>query len=127
MKVVDATVVAALLLRPSDAALRSRFASDRLAAPHLVDAEVMSAMRGNVLRGQVAAEAAREALPDLAALPIVRHDHRWLLRRAWHHHPYMTAYDALYVVLAEALEAPLWTRDVKLAVAAKQFVAVECP
>ena len=87
----------------------------------------MSAMRGHVLRSTFAAWAVRDVLPELASLPIVRHDHRWLLQRAWQHHPYMTAYDALYVVLAEAMDVPLWTRDTKLAEAARPFVSVECP
>jgi predicted nucleic acid-binding protein len=59
-----------------------------------------------------------EAIADLADLPITRHEHVVLLPRMWQLRHNLTAYDAAYVALAEALEATLLTRDAKLARAA---------
>jgi predicted nucleic acid-binding protein len=57
----------------------------------------------------------RIALDDLLALPIRRHSHRLLLDRVWALRNNLSAYDAFYVALAEVLDAPLITRDGRLA------------
>ncbi|HYZ40455.1 MAG TPA: type II toxin-antitoxin system VapC family toxin [Stellaceae bacterium] len=46
-----------------------------------------------------------------------RYPHDLLLQRVWELRTNLTAYDAVYVALAEALEAPLLTRDRRLATA----------
>jgi predicted nucleic acid-binding protein len=125
MRVVDASVVAQLLLEPADVALRERFFADRNAAPHVLDPEVVHVIRRHKLGGRISPEHGRVAVDYLARLPILRHDHRWLLRRAWQLHVGVSAYDAVYVALAEALEVALWTRDQRLAAAARDFVALE--
>jgi predicted nucleic acid-binding protein len=58
---------------------------------------------------------AQEALQDLIDLGLVRHPHTFLLRRAWELRHHLTAYDAVYVALAEALNARLLTCDAKIA------------
>jgi predicted nucleic acid-binding protein len=77
---------------------------------------VRSAKR-DTLRGQIVAERGELALASLAALDVERHDHHPLLSRIWALRSNLTAYDASYVALAEALDAPLLTRDGRLATA----------
>jgi predicted nucleic acid-binding protein len=67
--------------------------------------------------GEIDAERGRAALADLADLPLRRYPHGVLLPRAWELRHGLTAYDAVYVALAEALDAPLLTRDTRLAAA----------
>ena len=119
MVVVDAAVIVDALLDLSvDAgAVRDRLAVESLpwAAPELLDAEVMHVVRRRVLRGELSSSAGASALADLAALAIERHSHRPLLQRAFALRDNATAYDALYIALAEVLEVPLLTRDAALA------------
>ena len=117
MIVVDASAVVDLLvpLRP-DPALRSRLLSDHdLHAPHLVDVEFVSALRSFVRRGRLSAERAADARVDLAAAAIARYPHSPLLARAWELRSNLSIYDGVYVALAELLEAPLVTCDMRLA------------
>jgi predicted nucleic acid-binding protein len=117
MIVVDASVVAELLVElPRAARIRERLAQAGgdeadLAAPHLLDAEVGQVLRRWVLHGQLRAARAEAALDDLADLPIQRHDHRPLLRRAFALRENASFYDALYLALAEVLDAALLTCD----------------
>ncbi|WP_239024994.1 type II toxin-antitoxin system VapC family toxin [Rhodoligotrophos defluvii] len=67
----------------------------------------------------------REALADLADLPLRRYPHDLLLPRIWALRCNLTAYDAAYVALAEVLDAPLLTRDRRLAAAAGEGARVE--
>jgi predicted nucleic acid-binding protein len=66
-----------------------------------------------------------EALEDLADFPITRYPHTPLLSRIWELRHNVTAYDAAYLALAEALPAPLITRDAKLAAVAGHRARVE--
>jgi predicted nucleic acid-binding protein len=86
-----------------------------ISAPHLLDAEVGQVLRRLVLQRVLTKGRALQAIEDLAALPIRRFAHGFLLERAFALHHNMTVYDALYVALAEALRAPLVTRDRALA------------
>ena len=72
-------------------------------------------------------ERAREALSLFAALEVTRYAHQPLMSRVWAWRANLTAYDAVYVALAEALPAPLLTLDRKLAAAANQLVQIEMP
>jgi predicted nucleic acid-binding protein len=115
--VVDASVLVEILLA-TDAGLR---ASDRLLrttvslhAPHLVDVEVLHALRGLARRREVAPQRAELAVRDFLELRIERHAHGPLVTRAWELRNAFSAYDAMYVALAEMLEAPLVTADGKL-------------
>jgi predicted nucleic acid-binding protein len=93
-------------------------------APHLLDAEVGQVVRRYLLRKEITLDRAREALEILAGLRIVRHGHVGFLSRALALRRNLTVYDALYVALAEALEAPLLTRDAGIARSATRYVEV---
>lgn len=117
MLVVDASVLATALAddgHDGDRA-RSRLRGERLAAPELVDLEVASVLRRQVTVKAVDPRRAALALTDLLALPLRRASHRPLLARCWELRENLTAYDAAYVALAEALQANLLTGDMKLA------------
>ncbi|MGY1643321.1 type II toxin-antitoxin system VapC family toxin [Geodermatophilus sp. SYSU D00703] len=127
MIVVDCSVVVdALTVADGGHALRARLGEETLHAPALIDYEVAAAVRGLVLRRDLAVERAEEALADFGDLPI----RRWpaadaLRRRALALREDVSAYDAAYVVLAEALDCPLLTRDVRLARAPGHDARVE--
>lgn len=82
--------------------------------PALCDVEVLSGLRGVVRRRSVARAAAGEALQAYRDLPLIRHEHDRLLSRAFGLETF-SAYDAVYVALAEALGARLLTTDARLA------------
>jgi predicted nucleic acid-binding protein len=126
--VVDASVVLeALLRRANAAAVRERLLAGRemLYAPHLLDIEVAHVIRRYAVIGDMAPERGRAALAILADLPLRRYRHDFLLQRVWEFRNNFTAYDAVYVALAEALDVPLLTRDQRLAGAARAHVRVE--
>ncbi len=116
MIVVDASAVVDLIapLTP-DRELRSRLAGQNLHAPHVLDVEVLSALRRFVRRGSLTADRAADARVDLGGRAIVRYPHAPLLDRAWELRDGITPYDAVYIALAELLEAPLVTCDARLA------------
>ena len=92
--------------------------SDRdetLHAPHLVDLEVAQTLRRYEAGGEMSPERARQALLIFFQMPLERHPHWPLLDRVWELRRNLTAYDAAYVALAEALDAPLLTCDRALA------------
>ena len=86
-----------------------------LHAPHLLDLEVTHTLRRLVRSGTLDTARAEEAFVDLLALRVRRHAHTVHLPRVWALRDVMTAYDAAYVALAEVLNAPLLTRDARLA------------
>lgn len=88
--------------------------AESLHAPHLLDVEVAQILRRFVRRGELAPDRAREALDDLASLPLERYSHEILLSRVWTLRENLTAYDAVYVALAEILDATLLTRDARI-------------
>lgn len=117
MPVVDASAFVEYLLG-TDAGLRVAGCLRDVAsfdAPQLIDAEVVSALRRLELEGAVRPRRALEALDDLLLAPIVRYPLRPLLPRIWEVRRTLSAYDASYVALAEALAVPLLTSDGKLA------------
>ncbi len=97
--------------------VRSAVAGERLAAPHAVDLECASTLRGLVRGGKLPADEARRALDLLAAMSLRRYDHVALLPRIWELRENLWPYDAAYVALAETLSADLVTTDRKLAAA----------
>lgn len=120
MIVVDASAIIEFLLQtPLGVRVEARLFSraDQLHAPHLIDVEVVQALRRLVRMGEVRPRRAQEAVEDLTALDIHRHPHVDLLGRAWALRANLTAYDAVYVALAEAIAAPLVTCDVPLGAA----------
>ncbi|WP_420445220.1 type II toxin-antitoxin system VapC family toxin [Candidatus Poriferisodalis sp.] len=117
MIVADAsTVVLALGDDGSDGdAARQRLSGERIVVPELLDVEVVSAWRKHEAAGRIDARRAELARRDLRDLPIERISHRSLMERCWELRANVTMYDAVYVALAEALDAPLVTADAKLA------------
>jgi predicted nucleic acid-binding protein len=114
--VVDASVAVLGLLGEGDA--RQHLATDDLHAPHLIDSEVAHALRAQVLRRRVRAREAEAALRAWQRLGLVRHAAVGLLPRVWALRENVSAYDATYVALAEALDCPMLTADARLAAAA---------
>ena len=117
MLVIDASVLAVALLddgRDGDT-VRDRLRGEQLAAPALIDLEVASVWRGLARGGHLDPRRVRLALDDLQELPLQRVEHTSLLVRCWELRDNLTIYDAAYVALAEALQAPLLTGDRRLA------------
>jgi predicted nucleic acid-binding protein len=126
--VVDASALLELLLQtPLGTRVEARLFRDRdeFHAPHLADVEVTQGLRRLVRAGEVSPARAAEAIADLADLDLHRHPHVDLLMRAWKLRENITAYDAMYVALAEALDAPLVTCDRPLASTAGHGAAIE--
>lgn len=88
---------------------------ESLHAPHLLDVEMLHALRGLVLRGDVSLARSEEVREEFASLRWSRYSHVAFLDRIWELKDNLTAYDAAYVALAEALDAPLITMDARLA------------
>lgn len=128
MIVVDASAVLEVLLRtPAAAAVEGRVfdPGETLHAPHLLDLEVVQVLRRYATTGEVAPDRCRAALGDLADFPLNRYPHDFILPRIWELRANLTAYDAAYVALAEALDAPLLTRDQRLAAAPGHHARIE--
>ena len=128
MIVVDASALLEALLRtPAARAVEERLFEPRqtLHAPHLLDIEVAQVIRRYAAKGEIDSERGRAALADLADFPVRRYPHDFLLPRIWDLRNNLTAYDAVYVALAEALDATLLTRDQRLAAAAGHHARVE--
>jgi predicted nucleic acid-binding protein len=126
--VVDASALLEALLRtPAAKAVEDRLFAPRqtIHAPHLLDVEVAQVIRRYALNGEIDSERGRMALIDLVDLPLRRYPHDFLLPRIWNLRNNLTAYDAAYVALAEALDAPLLTRDRRLAGAAGHRAQIE--
>jgi len=126
--VIDASALLEALLRtPAAKAVERRLFEQRqtLHAPHLLDVEVAQVIRRYAAAGELDAERGRAALADLCDFPIRRYPHDFLLPRVWELRNNLSAYDAVYVALAEVLNAPLLTRDRRLAAAARQHSRVE--
>lgn len=117
MLVIDASVLAVALADDGadGNAARGRLRGEDLVAPELLDLEVVSVLRGQMIAGALDARRADLALNDLSAMPVKRAPHLPLLRRCWELRENLTTYDASYVALAEALDVLLLTGDRRLA------------
>jgi len=117
MIVLDASVVVELLTN-GDAAESVRLAlaahDDSIIVPHLLDVEVMSALRGLVAGQRPDPHRSEQFLEGLASLPAERFPHAPLLNRIWELRHKFTPYDATYIALAEETGAVLYTCDAKL-------------
>ena len=113
MLVIDASALVEALLM--NGPVRLRVANSNPQAPELIDAEVLSLLRRLVLANTLAESNALQALNAAARLGLRRYPSRALWPRAWELRTNLTAYDALYVALAEQLDAPLLTANARLA------------
>ena len=115
MIVVDASVAVSALLNDGDA--RQMLGENALAAPHLVDAEVLHTLRRLLSRRQMSAEEAERAVHRWRLLGVQRFPLIGLVPRIWALRDNLSAYDAAYTALAEALGCSLVTTDARLAAA----------
>ena len=112
--------------RPTDDLEARLFAPrETLHAPHLLDVEVAQALRHYAARDEISAARGQSLIDLLGRLPITRYPHDSLLDRIWSLRHNLTAYDAAYVALAEALDARLVTADERLAAAPRNRAKIE--
>ncbi|MGV1010607.1 MAG: type II toxin-antitoxin system VapC family toxin [Dermatophilaceae bacterium] len=113
MRIVDAGVIVELLAGDLDPDL---LGDEELAAPHLIDSEVIHVLRGLVHHGGLSGEQGDLALEGFIELTITRFPADWLRPRMWALRHNLSGYDATYVALAEMTEATaLLTTDARLA------------
>jgi len=126
--VVDASALLEFLLQtPLGTRVEARLfrEEEECHSPHLVDVEVTQGLRRLVRAGEVSPARAAEAIADLADLDLHRHGHLDLLTRAWKLRDNVTAYDAMYVALGEALDASVVTCDKPFAKAPGHHARIE--
>jgi predicted nucleic acid-binding protein len=128
MIVLDASALVELVLQTS----AGRRVAERLAdpgvgvhTPHLADVEVTQAVRRYVQKDEISLADAEQALADFRALDLQRHAHEPLLDRVWELRHNLSAYDAVYIALAEVLDTTLLTCDAPLARAPRLGCRVE--
>jgi predicted nucleic acid-binding protein len=116
MMIIDSSAMVEVLVGSDvDDELLDRVAANSLHAPHLLDTEVLNALRGLELSGKLPSARADEARHDYRALRITRYAVDGVADRVWELRHNYNCYDASYIVLAEALDIPLVTCDGKLA------------
>jgi predicted nucleic acid-binding protein len=131
MLVIDASATAELVLARAVADRVAGHVADHggnLHAPHLIDIEVVSAIRRLVASGEASPARAAEAITDLLDLPLVRYPHEILVPRIWQLRDNFSSCDAAYLALAESLTedgVPLLTTDARLARATRAHTGVE--
>lgn len=127
MIIVDTSaVIEALATRPINEPLLARLKDDGdLRAPHLIDVEFLQALRRLVARDRISADRAEGVRSDFADLSIVRYPHQALADRMWQLRHNVSAYDAAFVALAEALDVPLITCDGRLSRAGGHQARIE--
>lgn len=129
MIVLDASAVLELVLRAAShrrLVARTLDSGSLMVAPHLLDLEVVHVLRKYVASGDLSIARAEQALADYSDFRITRYSHQPFLSRIWKLRKNCTAYDAAYIALAEALDAPLVTCDRRLATAPGHRAVVEC-
>jgi predicted nucleic acid-binding protein len=116
-----------LLQTPLGTRVEARIFRDRdeFHSPHLADVEVIQGLRRLVRTGEVSHDRAADVIADLTDFDLHRHPHLDLLTRAWRRRENVTAYDAIYIPLAEALDAPIVTCDAPLGRAPGHRVHIE--
>ncbi len=110
---IDASAAVLGLLNDGEA--RRMLQAEAVVCPHLADPEVVHALRSQVLRGDLGAPDAERAIRVWQRLGLERVGISGLLDRVWDLRGNLSAYDATYIALAEALEIPLVTADRRLA------------
>ncbi len=113
--VVDSSALAEVVVRtPRAALIEELFVGDDLAAPDLINAEVLSVVRGWLLRRVIDLATARRAVHNLATAPVRRMATGGLISAVWDSYENLTPHDATYVALAHRLGCPLLTLDHRL-------------
>ena len=128
MIVLDASAAIEWLIKSSKGTKVDRRLFSRpvtIHVPHLLDVEIAQVLRRYVRERIMTASRGEEALQDLHYLPLDRYPHDILMPRVWELRAALTAYDAVYVALAELLDAPLVTCDRKIGLASGHHAAVE--
>lgn len=126
--VADASAVIQLLMQHTIVPALEAAVADTdhpVHAPHLIDVEIANALRRLAAKAEITTARGALMLGLLGDLAIERHDHLDLLPRVWQLRANVSAYDATYVALAEALDATLFTADARLARAVGHLVAIE--
>jgi predicted nucleic acid-binding protein len=125
--VVDASCLCEVVIGgPEAETIRGRLSADEdHAAPHIIDVEVLSVIRREHQLGHLDRTEATQAVEDLENWPGERYGHRVLLGRAWELRATVRGWDAMYVALAEALDAVLITTDERLATATGPTCPIE--
>jgi predicted nucleic acid-binding protein len=123
----SAAVFIFLNIGPEAGHIRQRIvqSDETLHVPHVFDVEVLHVLRRYSLSGTLSESRGRLALSRLSSTRLTRYPHASFVRRIWELRHNLTAYDAAYVALAEALDAPLVTMDARLAQAPGHSAAVE--
>jgi predicted nucleic acid-binding protein len=126
--VVDASAIVELVLTTATGRLVATAlnSNQTIHAPELIGVEIVSVLRRLTRIGELSAEEGRQALIDFDALGVELYEHQPLLTRAFELRESVTAYDAMYLALAEALKAPLLTCDVRLAGSNGHRVVILC-
>ena len=112
MIVLDASAAVSALL--NDGPARRLVATESVHAPHLVDAEIVNVLRRQSISGLLNSGDAQRAISVWKRLGLIRYAASPLLDRVWELRSSVTAYDAMYVALAENLECALVTADARL-------------
>ena len=121
MIVLDASAAVSALVNAGEA--RAALADDSVHVPHLIDSEIAHAMRRQVLNRSVSPDDGWSALDTWRRLGVVRHPVAGLLDRVWQLRENVSAYDASYLALAEALGCALLTADARLS----RVPGLRCP
>jgi predicted nucleic acid-binding protein len=119
--VLDASAALAGLL--NDGPARQMLRDVQVHAPHLIDTEIVSGLRGLVIGRRVSEKLGRSCLDVWRQLAVTRYPAHGLLERVWQLRDNVTAYDAVYVALAEQLDCPLVTADARIAAVSR----IGCP
>jgi predicted nucleic acid-binding protein len=126
--VIDASALAEVVARsPRAPAVEAAFAGEDLVAPDLIGAEVLSVLRGWLLRSMIDEPAAGRAVTNLVTAPVRRYVTSGLERDIWAMRQNVSAYDATYVALARVVGCPLLTLDRRLAAAPQLGIEVRVP
>lgn len=126
--VIDASALVELLLNTAAGQVVARRIADPaigVHVPHLIDVEVVQALRRMASLGELTSREAETAIDDLQSLDLQRHAHEPLLGRVWELRQNLSAYDAVYVALAEVLDTKVLTCDGRLARAPRLVSRVE--
>lgn len=118
MIVLDASAMLELLLgTPKGQQVREQYVveGESFHVPHLLDLEVAQVLRRYASRGLLSDHRTRQALQDFLDFPLIRYSHEPFLPRIWALRDSISAYDAIYMALAEVLSIPLLTGDARLA------------